>query len=520
MAKRFTRNIRSIKDIEKQPKNTNQQNDLLSDDKHVYVRNKDQYEQITGGVKEVNGETPDENGNVDLQLKDFTGQEKLVRKNQLEEFNETITTQLAQNNQLREVSFITPYDYDAVGDGVADDTEALREALHESHLKGTILFFPSGCKCRVTEPLNVRNGDFYDITLNIVGSLPNAKSGYVLDVYGGIRLDNETALFKNAKIKGSISNMSNVGKRNDNYRFFDNCSLYGVSIKNNNITNFGSFIYDSEVKSITKITENEFLSVFNFITCKGYIDSFITNNYINGGAEPTDNVCFGFSDGNGSVIRGNFVDYYHTIFKPREVGSTQIPTSIGNQYQVFLYFYDFDNVESSVTFLSSGDTFNWTLKSSLDHLKKYEEKQVTAPDGSTHIAPTYIFAPRFSSGIVIENAKIESHVGNIVFISDNITEYLNGLSKASFIGVSRRHENKITYFEGEAPYYNGGDYQDNLIEPYFIINVDELPSVKSNWAKFPLGTRVRHNNQNYRLVRKYDTVDEKMANTWIETPEL
>ncbi|BDU78949.1 BppU family phage baseplate upper protein [Tetragenococcus phage phiYA5_2] len=70
MAKRLTRNIRSIKDIEKQPKYTNKQNDLLSDDKHVYVRNKDQYVQITGGVKEVNGETPDENGNVNLQTND------------------------------------------------------------------------------------------------------------------------------------------------------------------------------------------------------------------------------------------------------------------------------------------------------------------------------------------------------------------------------------------------------------------------------------------------------------------
>lgn len=90
MAKRFTRNIRSIKDIEKQPKETNEQNDLLSDEKNVYVRNQDKYEQITGGVKEVNGETPDENGHVNLQLKDFTGQEKFVRKNELDEALEDI----------------------------------------------------------------------------------------------------------------------------------------------------------------------------------------------------------------------------------------------------------------------------------------------------------------------------------------------------------------------------------------------------------------------------------------------
>ena len=132
MAKRFTRNIRSIKDIEKQPKNTNQQNDLLSDDKHVYIRNKDKYENLTNSVKSVNQKTidekgnvevdtgvmqvngkdpdnkgnvdidagsgiktvtnvaPDENGNVDLQIKDFKEQKKLVRKNQLDEALEGI----------------------------------------------------------------------------------------------------------------------------------------------------------------------------------------------------------------------------------------------------------------------------------------------------------------------------------------------------------------------------------------------------------------------------------------------
>ncbi|MDN6162250.1 MAG: hypothetical protein L0I79_05705, partial [Atopostipes sp.] len=149
---------------EKQPKYTNEQNDLLSDDKEVYIRNQGKYEKITGnvekvnnkepddsgnveidtgamtvndekpddsgnveidtGVMQVNGKdpdeqgnidvdsgvktvtnvAPDENGNVNLELKDFTEQEKLVRKNQLEEFNETITTQLEQS--VKQVDFV------------------------------------------------------------------------------------------------------------------------------------------------------------------------------------------------------------------------------------------------------------------------------------------------------------------------------------------------------------------------------------------------------------------------------
>lgn len=446
-------------------------------------------------------------------------------KQRLDSEHQEVSTQLAQTNQLRKISYITPYDYNAVGDGVADDTEALREALYESHIKGTILFFPSGCKCRVTEPLNIRNGEFYDITLNIVGSLPNEKGGYKLDIWGGIKLDSETALFKDATIRGSFSNMSIIGARNDNYHFFDNCTLYQISIVYNNITNFGSFMHDTSLVSVSKITDNMFLTVFNFISSKtkvrGVIDSFITNNYINGGMERNDNVCFGFDDGNGSVISGNFVDYYHTIFKPGKIGSSQIPTSIGNQYQVFLYFYDFENVNGTVVFLSSGDTFNWTSNSALEQLGKfYEEKEVTAEDGSTHIAPTYIFRPRANSSIVIENAKIERQIGNIVFIPTSTTGYMNGVSKASFVGLSRRLENKITYVEGNAPYARGTTYRDNLIEPYFILDVDELPGTKTAWNKFPPGARVRHNGQNYRMVYKYDSTTEEMSHTWIETPEL
>ncbi|MDN6162548.1 MAG: hypothetical protein L0I79_07230, partial [Atopostipes sp.] len=66
MAKRFTRNIRSIEDIDKQSKSTNEQNDLLSDKKDVYVRNQNKYEKITGGVHQVNNKTPDDSGNVEI----------------------------------------------------------------------------------------------------------------------------------------------------------------------------------------------------------------------------------------------------------------------------------------------------------------------------------------------------------------------------------------------------------------------------------------------------------------------
>lgn len=49
MSSRFVRSIRNVKDINKQPLNTNEQNDFLSDENGtVYVRTHNKYERITG----------------------------------------------------------------------------------------------------------------------------------------------------------------------------------------------------------------------------------------------------------------------------------------------------------------------------------------------------------------------------------------------------------------------------------------------------------------------------------------
>lgn len=66
------------------------------------------------GVKTVANVAPDENGNVDLQIKDLKEQKKLVRKNQLEEFNETITKQLNHKAEKGEVG--SPLTADSVND--------------------------------------------------------------------------------------------------------------------------------------------------------------------------------------------------------------------------------------------------------------------------------------------------------------------------------------------------------------------------------------------------------------------
>ena len=60
MARKFVRNITGtkLKGKNKEPLKTNMQNDLLSDDEHVYVRNKDEYHCLTDNLKELTTSTP------------------------------------------------------------------------------------------------------------------------------------------------------------------------------------------------------------------------------------------------------------------------------------------------------------------------------------------------------------------------------------------------------------------------------------------------------------------------------
>lgn len=232
MAKRFTRNIRSIENIEKQPKYTNQQNDLLSDDKHVYVRNKDEYHNLTNSVKSVNDETidengnveidtgvhkvngkrsddkgnvkidtgvmkvngkdpdeqgnikvdsgvktvanvaPDENGNVDLQIKDFKEQEKLVRKNQLDEALEEIP--------IRQQSLTL---------NVPTDFPTLDSAFHEieSNIYATraSVYVNIEAGHQISEGVVLKSRDYRRVTIQSEDDMVEVADGFTGDLLKG-----------------------------------------------------------------------------------------------------------------------------------------------------------------------------------------------------------------------------------------------------------------------------------------------------------------------------------------------
>ncbi|MFW3388692.1 UNVERIFIED_CONTAM: hypothetical protein RF648_22180, partial [Kocuria sp. CPCC 205274] len=54
MAHKFVRNITGVRDINKQALVTNEQNDILSDDTHAYIRNSKKYHCLTDNIKGIN----------------------------------------------------------------------------------------------------------------------------------------------------------------------------------------------------------------------------------------------------------------------------------------------------------------------------------------------------------------------------------------------------------------------------------------------------------------------------------
>lgn len=480
---------------------------------------------VTASIQILDGEKITLTRNFKITVeKNPISEDAIVSENSFSVLQEALKTVNQYDGRIAIVEdrtmWLTPKDFGATGDGVTDDTQALREAIYASHNTGKILFFPTGEKYMITDALNYYNGAYYNVTLNMTGSLPSAKGEYALSKYGGIKLNASAAIFKNAIIYGSMRNMSFVGKRDETYHFFESCELSNVVIAQNNISNFGAFMYDTGASGVTRIIENQFLTVFYFqrqvSSNAALTDSFITGNYINGGAEPTDNACFEFIYYNGSVIQGNFIDYYHTIYRYKNNVHYQGPTSIGNQYQVFLYFYTIGKATGG-SFFSSGDTFNWTDKNKLAHLLKYKEYTYVGKDGITYDIPTFIYQPKENFQITIKDAYIQNNMTNLVWISQSLTSYTLSSASANFVGINKYQQGRVSYKKGDdLPFYNSGENPILKIEPFFVVKVTELPDIKMGWSSYPNGARILFNNQEYRAISKYDATTSSWKISWVE----
>ena len=400
---------------------------------------------------------------------------------------------------------ITPQQFGAKGNGIDDDTEALREAIYESDKTGRVLFFPSGFKYKVTGSLNFYQGKYRDYVLNMIGSIPVKMGSYVPSEYGGISINENVSVFKNATIRGSIKNMCFTGKRKDNVRFFDNCTCSGLVITQSNFANFGSFFYDTSIKSVCQITCNTFLTVFYFARNEnkgtGMTDCTISFNYINGGSEKDDNACFEWNYFNGSLVTNNFIDYYRTIYSPFATSKQGFvsPVSSNNHYQVFRYFYvPRENIQN-IFFYSYGDAFNLMDPSSYEKLAKYIPYTYKGEDGEEYEIPPYIARCGGPWRIMIKGAKIEQHMSSLVYIGGTVTEYEGAVFDVEFHGNNPYAQGQILYKQGSPkPIYNSGNYKFNKVNIAGIIEkVDTLPSISVGWSSSVNGRRIVYNGDIY-----------------------
>ena len=411
---------------------------------------------------------------------------------------------------------LNPLILGAKGDNSTDDLIILKKALKYCIDNGNVFYIDK--QYYISDSLLDEND--YDtsesgvyITINMKGNTPDRNNTYRPDLYSTIRIANAKDVFKNLKIRGSISNITfTTTSRNTAGSIFNNCILNSFAFLNNNVSDVGAFLLDTDIYRVSMIKDNRFLSTYTFaksstknITCT---DSMIKNNYINGGEELNNNNCFEFVDYNGSIIESNFIDYYRTIYRPKfsSPNSFDGVTSIGNNYQVFRYLYEFE-WNRGFNFNSIGDIFNWNDPSSLQKLSNYDAIKYTGHDGNEYDLPPYIMAINDTYKINIQNATIQRHMSNLIFIKSALGVYSYAQANLTLNGIDKYTSSLVSIATGKI--YNGGSYKFNYINLPFIHNLETIPDSIAEWSDYYLGQKIKVNGKLYR--RYYDTENSQLG---------
>lgn len=411
--------------------------------------------------------------------------------------------------------YVTPEMFGAIGDGVTDDTEAVKNALSNSIEKGIPLLIKN--KYYITEPI------LKDITekkiINIVGTQPLTNDLYSLDAYGGLIIKNGVNLFENVEIGGSISRIAIVtSSRNQTGSIFYNSTLKGFSLEYTSVSNIGAIFENTSLSYISKVEHCKFLTVYWFAkksadSTSSITDSMIVDNYINGGTERNDNSCFEWHTWNGCILQGNFIDFYRSIFSPKNQTAFSFisPISVNNQYQFFRYLYALPNNITGGFFVSNSDCFNWTNPNSNDKLSNFEPLTYIGHDEKEHIIPQNIMHILSGFNVSIKNAYIQDHCDTtIVFVQSSTTDNKSSFAELSCCG-------NIDYYDADKyvslsdSIYIYGDYTYNAINIPFYKVVDDFPSIPDGgWANLYIGEKIIKGREKYKL--KYD--EDNGAEKW------
>lgn len=415
---------------------------------------------------------------------------------------------------------LIPNWFGAIGDGVSDDTEALRNTIISASTLRCMVEFPNNFVYKVSGPLNYYDGEYKSITLNLKGFIPEKLHVYTPDGWGGIKMEDNTNLFQGATITGSITSLIIVGVRSEQVHVFDNCKCKYLSILNSTISNVGAVFFDSSLNTCSRIGNNVFLTAFYFHrndrTNSGLTDSNIYNNYINGGAELTDNSCFEFSNYNGSLIYGNFIDYYRTIYEAKATvkQSGGCINSQNNQYQVFRYFWIKKNIVN-LSISSVGDCFNWNDPGKLEKLTTFQSEIYTGRDGSEYNLPPHIVRIEDITNVSFINSVFEANIRNILYIKGDFFNYDNTFIFESPL-VSSGSLVPILPEGGDLTIYNGGHFKYKFINlpDNSADEVQSLPNISTGWSNRMVGQKVLYNGIMYVAEFIYDANTSSYKAQW------
>ena len=337
-------------------------------------------------------------------------------------------------------------------------------------------------------------------------------------------------MFENGSISGIFENCRITTREwgEDDSVIFNNCTVSTLTVDTISVDRVRAFMRNSTMNKVSYIRNSRITAMYFAEVTEsgsGMIDSYIINNFITGlmkinGA----NYCFGWALYNAATIANNFIDYFRAIYAPQLNDTGQSVLSIGNQYQVFRYFYtsgnEFEDKEGanrcfSVGINSIGDSFNWLDPNKLDDLKalsplyervRYYDFDLGSMTEAMREIPPYIFHLD-SSPKVIQNAQIEQNIAEfiiptVISISTSDIKYMFSFTRIYGYGGT----NDFYYDDNEKTlqYYNDYTYIGlHHIDGYN--HYDEIPDIKtqssrfSTWCNFPLGFKIVVKKHRYEL---------------------
>ena len=214
---------------------------------------------------------------------------------------------------------VTPQMYGAVGDGAADDTAAINNAL----ASGNNVFFPAGTY-KITSPLIMPSGVSISGTAGLSVIKSYITSGYVLNGAGGSTTlsspNIENLTFENGNTQDATTKLiSGNFMYKATSMFMQNCRVKKYFNVFDTISN-DSFIYNCRFTGI-------YNSFMRYTT-----DSVIDGNYINASRYGFPHHTKTFSGGfNSTSFINNLVDYFYTIFGVSEMASATITNNVFNR---------------------------------------------------------------------------------------------------------------------------------------------------------------------------------------------